>query len=484
MNRMENSAGRPGKLLLVGLAPHPPIMVPEVGRGREQEVSASLRAMARLGGEVAAADPEVIVVITPHGPLFQDAVALAGTPELKGDLGQFGAPRVSFAFPNDLELVELLAKEAEAEGIATVTMTEARARRFSVGTSLDHGVMVPLYFVRQAYRRAEKPMHCRLAAVTYGLLTLEELYRFGIALQRAVEKAGRRAALIASGDLSHRLTADAPSGYHPEGAVFDREIARITAEADVLGLFSLSPQLCERAGECGLRSFTVAWGAMDGCRAEPEVYSYEGPFGVGYLVANLGIGGPDRSRRLLAAIREQLDRAIRGVREKESAPVRLARETVESYLRRGKRPHLPPEVAAELRQPAGVFVSIKKRGQLRGCIGTIAPTQPSAAEEIIQNAVSAAFNDPRFPEVDAGELDELEYSVDLLGRPEPIESIDQLDPRRYGVIVSQGDRRGLLLPDLEGIDTPEEQVAIARRKAGIAPGEPVKLERFEVIRYK
>lgn len=142
------------------------------------------------------------------------------------------------------------------------------------------------------------------------------------------------------------------------------------------------------------------------------------------------------------------------------------------------------EVSPGLKQPAGVFVSLKKHGQLRGCIGTIVPTRSSAAEEIVQNAISAATNDPRFPKVDASELDELEYSVDILGRPEPVESLDQLDPSRYGVIVSRGSKRGLLLPDLEGVDTVEEQVEIARHKADIGPGEQVKLERFEVMRYK
>jgi len=133
---------------------------------------------------------------------------------------------------------------------------------------------------------------------------------------------------------------------------------------------------------------------------------------------------------------------------------------------------------------AGVFCSIKKNGQLRGCIGTIEPVRRNIAEEIIHNAIAAATDDPRFPEVRPDELRWLTYSVDVLGKPEPIEGMHQLDPKRYGVIVSSGHRRGLLLPNLEGVDTVEEQVRIARQKAGISRGENVSLQRFEVVRHK
>jgi len=136
-----------------------------------------------------------------------------------------------------------------------------------------------------------------------------------------------------------------------------------------------------------------------------------------------------------------------------------------------------------MKQRAGTFVSLHKRGALRGCIGTFEPTCPNVAEEIIQNAISAATRDPRFPPVQDSELDDLEISVDVLSPPEPVESMAELDPERYGVIVESGWRRGLLLPDLEGVDTAEYQVEIARRKAGIGAHEPVQLYRFEVKRY-
>ena len=132
---------------------------------------------------------------------------------------------------------------------------------------------------------------------------------------------------------------------------------------------------------------------------------------------------------------------------------------------------------------AGAFVSLHVNGQLRGCIGTTGPTTESVAREIVQNAVSACSRDPRFPPVTVSELDSLEYSVDVLGQPEPMVSPDQLEVKKYGVIVSCDGRRGLLLPDLEGVDTVEQQIDIARQKGGISSREKYTLERFEVVRH-
>jgi AmmeMemoRadiSam system protein A len=163
--------------------------------------------------------------------------------------------------------------------------------------------------------------------------------------------------------------------------------------------------------------------------------------------------------------------------------VRLAQRTVEAFIRRGEVIQ-PRRLSPEMKEKAGVFVSIHKRGELRGCIGTFEPQHANVAEEIVANAISSATRDPRFLPITKDELKELEYSIDVLTRPEPVESQDQLDPKRYGVIVEAGWRKGLLLPDLEGVNTVEEQINICRLKAGIGPDEPVRLYRFEVKRYK
>ena len=163
--------------------------------------------------------------------------------------------------------------------------------------------------------------------------------------------------------------------------------------------------------------------------------------------------------------------------------VELAKETVESYIRGGKLPRLG-ELTPEMKERAGVFVSLHKHGQLRGCIGTFEPDKDNVAEEIMANAINSSTRDPRFPPVTAPELDDLEYSVDILTKPELVTDISELDYKKYGVIVESDWKRGLLLPDLEGVDSVEEQIAICRLKAGILANEPVKLYRFQVRRYK
>ena len=165
--------------------------------------------------------------------------------------------------------------------------------------------------------------------------------------------------------------------------------------------------------------------------------------------------------------------------------VQLARKTIEVYVKSGERIEPPKDLSEVMKVQRGVFVSIKKNGNLRGCIGTTSPTQENVAQEIIRNAISACSQDPRFQPVEPEELDKLDISVDILGEKEPVSSMEELDPEKYGVIVKKGSRTGLLLPDLEGIDSVKKQVNIAKKKAGIPPGESkVDLYRFEVHRYK
>ena len=190
---------------------------------------------------------------------------------------------------------------------------------------------------------------------------------------------------------------------------------------------------------------------------------------MGYLVAACHVGA--------------VEAKVEAKKEEMHPVAHLAKETVECFVREGKLPQLK-ETCQEMKERAGVFVSLKKHGQLRGCIGTFDPTQENVAQEIIHNAVSSATQDPRFPPVSSEELPYLDYSVDILSKPEPVKDRKKLDPKKYGVIVESHGRRGLLLPDIEGVDTVEQQIEICCYKAGISPGEPVKLSCFQVRRYK
>ncbi|MDD4570341.1 MAG: AmmeMemoRadiSam system protein A, partial [Tepidanaerobacteraceae bacterium] len=240
--------------------------------------------------------------------------------------------------------------------------------------------------------------------------------------------------------------------------------------------------LIKNAGECGLRSIWIMAGALDGYRVEPEVLSYEGPFGVGYCIARFKPAGSEESKIDKLYKKRQKQRDDR--KEREDHYVKLARDTLETYVKNGNIPELPKDLPEEMTTSrAGVFVSVKKHGELRGCIGTFLPTRKNIAEEIQRNAISAGCEDPRFYPVRSDELSELEYSVDVLTKPESIDSLDKLDPKKYGIIVRKGYRSGLLLPDLEGVDTIQEQLNIALKKAGIKPDEDYQMERFEVIRH-
>lgn len=440
-----------GEILMGALAPHPPIVVPEVG-GREVKKAAATRAALRvLGHRVARVQPEVLVMFSPHSPWAGEGVPLLEAPRLSGDLGAFGAPQVRMEWQVDGELLATVAQEARARGIPTVTMSEDRILRYGT-SSLDHGLAVPLYYLREAGVR------CPLVATGIALLSREDLVRFGEAVAAAVRRSGRRAVIVASGDLSHRLTPGAPAGYDPAGREFDEQVVDAVRRGDLAALLELDEDLVDRAGECGLRPLFMLMGALRESGLVPDVISYEGPFGVGYAVATWM---PPRSW-----------------------PVNLAVESLRHYLAHGAPLPPPADVPREFARRAGVFVSFKKAGELRGCIGTIEPTRASLAEEIIYNAIAAGTQDPRFAPVTSEEIPYLDCSVDILGEPEPVEGLGQLDPVRYGVIVRKGWRTGLLLPDLEGVDTVEEQVAIAKQKAGIRPDDrDVELFRFTVTRY-
>lgn len=467
-------------VVFCGICPHPPIMVPEVGRGRDKEVVKTQKAMLELGRRLKESGADTLVMITPHGTVFADGIGINFLPDLKGDLGQFGAPEVCFSLKNDLELASKIKELAAVKDITVVGVEEELASRHDLNSDLDHGITAPLYFIREA------GVNLPLVQVSMGMLSLSMLYSFGVAVRDAALNLGKKVAVLASGDLSHRLTKDAPAGYDPYGVVFDQQIMELVSKVDVEGICDFDSELVDRAGECGLRPIVMMLGALDGTEVVSKVRAYEGPFGVGYMVAELQPGLPDQNRKIETKLLSYDIEKNDLKKSMESYPVRVARTALSRYYsnQEGKLYDLeeaPPEFA---NRRAGVFVSLKKNGQLRGCIGTIAPTCENIVVEIAENAMNAAIRDPRFFPVERVELAELDISIDILTDPEPVESLEELDVQKYGVIVSVGGKRGVLLPDLEGVNSVEEQVDIARQKAGIEPGEPLRLERFKVIRYQ
>jgi hypothetical protein len=411
--------------------PHPPILVPEIGRGEERKCQETLVAYHEIASRLVQAGVETVILVSPHAPLVKEGITLLTEEVVQGNFSQFGAGQVSLSFASDPMIIALIQKHL--------------AGVLSVQGPIDHGALVPLYFLLQAGWNGK--------VVLLGM-PLERPEEYGVHMGQILENLPERYALVASGDMSHRLKEDGPYGLDPAGPEFDQFVVK-ALQRDPKKIVDLPVDLVEKAGECGYRSLRMALAAKEGA---PEVLSYEGTFGVGYLVADLY----------------------------HSSPLpQWARRCLRTYLQKDD-PNLldVPDVASSaFGVRRGCFVTLKQSGRLRGCIGTTEPWQENLALEIQHNALAAGTQDPRFPPVRIDELDTLSFTVDVLGELEKIAGPEELDPWRYGVVVRQRGKSGLLLPHLEGVDTVSDQISIAKQKAGISAQDSVELWRFEVKRH-
>jgi len=411
--------------------PHPPILVPEIGRGEERKCQESLDAYHEIASRLVQANVETVILVSPHAPLTKDGMTLLAQEVVQGDFNQFGAAQVSLSFASDPMIIDLFKKHLA--GVLPMKGT------------MDHGALVPLYFLQKAGWSGK--------VVLLGM-PLERPEEYGLSIGQILDKLPGRYALVASGDLSHRLKEDGPYGFDAAGPEFDKAVLE-ALQRDTKKLTSLPVDVVEKAGECGYKSLRLALAAKEGA---PEVLSYEGPFGVGYMVADLYHSSPlpQWARRCLKAYLQKDDPALLDLTDTFASVFGMRR---------------------------GCFVTLKQSGNLRGCIGTPEPWQDNLALEIQHNAVAAGTKDPRFRPVEMDDLDTLSITVDVLGELEKIAGPEELDPWRYGVVVRQHGKTGLLLPHLDGVDTVSDQISIAKQKAGISGEEAVELWRFEVTRH-
>lgn len=453
------------------MVPHPPMIVPAVGRGSEAQVADTTAAYERVADEIAALAPETIIITSPHSIMYGDYFHVSPGRGASGSFAGFRASAVRFDEEYDTELVKELCRLADEEDFPAGTLGER-------DKELDHGTMVPLWFIRNKYKGG------KIVRIGLSGLPLIDHYRLGMMIREAAENLDRRVVFVASGDLSHKLQDYGPYGFVAEGPVYDERIMDVMGRAAFGELLDFDSAFCDKAAECGHRSFVIMGGAFDGTAVRAEKLVHQDVTGVGYGICTFYPEGADESRHFLDRKMTEIEEELNAKCEQSDAYVRLAREAVEAYVLRREVLNVPAGLPDEmLTTQAGAFVSIHEHGELRGCIGTIGPTRSCVAEEIIGNAISASTRDPRFPAIKADELPWLDINVDVLGKPEDIDSEDELDVRRYGVIVSCGRKRGLLLPDLDGVDTPRQQVEIAMKKGGIHKFEKYKLQRFEVIRH-
>ncbi len=411
--------------------PHPPILVPEIGRGEERKCQASLDAYYEIANRLVQAGVETVILISPHAPLAKEGITLLTEEVVRGNFAQFGAAQVSMSFASDPAMIDQF--EQHLAGV------------ISVQGPIDHGALVPLYFLEKAGWNGK--------VVLLGM-PLERPEEYGKRLGEVLDRLPGRYALVASGDMSHRLKEDGPYGLDPAGPECDQFVLQ-ALQRDPKMIANLPGDLVEKAGECGYRSLRMALAAKVGA---PEVLSYEGTFGVGYLVADLYHSSP---------LPQWARRCLRAYLQKDD-PSQL---------------DLPDLSSFGFGERRGCFVTLKQNGQLRGCIGTTEPWQENLALEIQHNAMAAGTQDPRFRPVRTEELDTLSFTVDVLGELEKIAGPEELDPWRYGVVVRQRGKTGLLLPHLEGVDTVSDQIGIAKQKAGILGEDSVELWRFEVKRH-
>ncbi|HZK56887.1 MAG TPA: AmmeMemoRadiSam system protein A [Clostridia bacterium] len=464
-----------GKISNFYAMPHPPIVIPEVGGGEEKQIKQTYDACNKVAEKIAEIKPDTIIVVTPHGPLFRNAVAISVGESIYGNLGKFGASNVQMDLQINMPLVREIIRYSYENSVPVAEVTESAAEKYTFEYELDHGTLIPLYFVNKRFS------DYKIVHITYGMLSKIQLYKFGMSIKKAVENSDTNAVFIASADLSHKLSSEGPYGHSPYGEEFDGEIVSLLKNGDVLKVFNMDPITVEEAQECGLRSYYIMLGAMEGNNIKGNLLSYEGTLGVGYSVMEFILEKSNKSAYNL--LLENIQNRIKTKVEDANPYVRLACESLVNYLSSEEYMDIPPYVTDEMKETKrGVFVTLKKEGVLRGCVGTFLPVTGNVCEEIIRNAVSAGIYDSRFIPVVIEELDDIEFSVDVLTEPEKA-SMEELDPGKYGVVVKSGPKVGLLLPDLEGVDTVEEQINIALEKGGISQDEDYTIEKFEVIRH-
>lgn len=268
-------------VLMAALSPHPPLIIPQIGGKERMKIEDTINSMKELSTEVKEKDPDLLITISPHGPVFRDAISTLGKKKLRGDFGDFGQPEVEYEINNNLEFVRKLSKIAKDKAIEVVTLSE-KNNEIKFSTQLDHGVLIPLHFLQEAGLKGVP-----LVALTMGLLPYEKLYDFGLIIQKTLQELDIDAVIIASGDLSHRLKPGAPAGFNPRGKEFDQKVIELLEKERFEEFLNIESSLVKKAGECGLRPLIIMLGTLRGYKIESDVKSYEGPFGVGYGVAGL-----------------------------------------------------------------------------------------------------------------------------------------------------------------------------------------------------
>lgn len=465
-----------GNILGYYFLPHPPAAIPEVGGKTTEKLANTITGLDHAAQSIASLKPDTIIIIGSHGPCFNDQFYMPSQERISGDFSAFGCKKLILGFDNNIALAKNISNHAKNNGLKAGFVDDLTMKKCRIPYDLDHGTTVPLWFIRQRYADFKVIPIC-----TSGR-NGKDHYRFGILLREAILQSESNVVIIASGDLSHRLTKNSPSGYDESGVNFDKTIRKLLLAEDPKGFLTIDPKEKEKAEQCALDTYRVVLGTLDGFSFIPRILSYEAPTGIGYLAAELTRGKAKESALTQFLAEEDMRYEERKVQA--PIPVRLAQTAIVNYLNGEKKFDLPQDLPAELTEnQGGVFVTLTNDGQLRGCLGSIRPTHPTLAEEIMNSAVCAA-KDSHFAPIRHDEIKDLTITVDILNEPEDILDRNELDPQKYGIIVENRGKVGVMLPNEIGIETVEDQIKTARAKAGIHPWHRLKIQRFTTTRYE
>lgn len=449
------------KILGCFMVPHPPMIVPEVGKGSETQINETTEAYNVIADKIAKLNPETIIISSPHTLLFESNFYVSKKERMQGSFKKFNSPEIEFDEEIDMDLVNEIYRIGNKKGFPLYESTKDEL------IELDHGVMVPLYFIRK------KLPNTKIVVVGLSRLPLITNYQFGMLIKEAIDNTNKKVVFVASGDLSHKLQEYGPYGFVKEGPIYDEKIMNTMSKAKFNELLEYDEDFLSVVAECGHRSFTIMAGLLDGYDIESQKLSHQDITGVGYGVCTFYPKKENNERKFKLKYNTSNDECVN-----------LAKKSIEYYIYNNNYMDIPNNISDYLfNNKSAAFVSIHKYGFLRGCIGTIMPTKNSLAKEIIDNAISAAFYDTRFIPITKDELEDLEINVDVLNKPELVKDINELNPKKYGVIVTSEYKRGVLLPDIDGIDTVERQLEIAKKKAGITY-ENYNIEKFTITRHK
>jgi len=270
-------------VVFAGLSPHPPLIIPEVGGKRRKEIQKTIDSLKVFGKEVVDSNPDLVIIISPHGPVLRDGISVSYSKSLSGDFRDFGVPQANYEVESNLAFIDRLKNKTDKNDIKLVKLKKEDLKNYGLSNELDHGVMVPLHFLLKA------DLNVPIISISMGLLDYKTLYDFGELLDLTLKKMDLDGAVIASGDLSHKLKPGAPAGYNPEAEMFDKKLTNLLSQEKFNEVLTIDKTLIKKAGECGLRPIIMTLGSIQNYNVQSDLKSYEGPFGVGYAVCSFNI---------------------------------------------------------------------------------------------------------------------------------------------------------------------------------------------------